>query len=143
MNAEQVLARLRRFLLALTLVLCGGTILELWALEHTQNLVQLIPFGLCGLGVGLSGAALWRPNRAVFWVLRGGMGVVALGCGFGIYEHMANNLELVLELKPLATPLELFTGVVGGASPLLAPGMLLVAALLAWAASYQHPALAQ
>ena len=135
------LFRLRRFLLVLSILLFGGTVVELSLVKHWGDVVQLIPFGLCGLGALAALLALFRPRRATLLGLRVCMGVVMCGSLFGIYEHFSNNIAFQREIKPSATMSEVLVSAVAGGNPLLAPGTLAVAALLALAASYNHPAL--
>jgi len=142
MNSDLVLARLRRFLLLVSASLCLGTVIELWLMEHTEG-AQLIPFVLCGLGLAVVGAMWFRPQKPVLWALRGVMSLVALGSLFGIYEHLEHNASFYLEIHPNATSAEAFIGAFSGPNPLLAPGILALAAVLAWAATYYHPALKQ
>lgn len=142
MSTDLILARLRRFLLLISASLCVGTVIELWLAEHTEG-TQLIPFVLCGLGLVAVGAAWFRPQKPVLWVLRGVMGLVALGSLFGIYEHLEYNAGFYREIHPNATTAAVLGGALSGANPLLAPGILALAAILAWAATYHHPALKQ
>jgi hypothetical protein len=86
-------------------------------------------------------AALFRPNRATLLVLRGVMGLVTLGGLFGVYEHLEHNLAFELEIRPTATVTAVLMEALKGASPLLAPGILALTALIAIAATYYHPAL--
>jgi hypothetical protein len=60
---------------------------------------------------------------------------------FGIFEHIEHNFGFALEIQPNATAPDVFWAALGGANPLLAPGILAFAALLALAASYYHPLL--
>ncbi|MBI5563802.1 MAG: hypothetical protein HY870_02830 [Chloroflexi bacterium] len=141
MTNDVVLARLRRFLLVIAGLLLAGTILELWVINHTQEAIQWLPFILCGVGLVAVGAALLRPQRPVLIGLRWLMGAVTLGSVFGVIEHIESNLGFVLEIHPDATTGQILAGALGGASPFLAPGMLGLAAVLAVAATYYHPAL--
>ncbi len=70
------------------------------------------------------------------------MGLIALGSLVGLYEHISNNIAFQLEIQPGSTTAQLIAAGLGGANPLLAPGILAVAAVLALAATYYHPALA-
>lgn len=140
MNAELILARLRRWLLWLSGGLCLGTVIELWLTEHTES-IQLLPFGLCGLGLLAVAGALVRPQKFTLWSLRAVMGLMALGSGLGIYEHLESNAGFYLEIHPNAGTAAVLGGAFTGANPLLAPGILALAAVLAWAATYQHPQL--
>ena len=86
-------------------------------------------------------AALLRPQRGVLLALRGVMILMIAGSLLGIYEHVAGNIAFAQEIRP-GTPTGdlLLEGLTGG-NPFLAPGMLAVAALIALAATYCHPAL--
>lgn len=141
MSPAEILSRLRRFLLLFSVVLLGGALLELWLIEHTEDPVQIIPFVLCGLGALAAFAVLARPRRATLLALRVCMALVVLGSLLGAYLHVEGNLELQREVSPGATAGAALLGALGGANPLLAPGILAVAATLALAATYRHPAL--
>ena len=141
MSPDLILHRLRRFLLTLSGLLFGGTVIELVLTNHMEGLVQLIPFGLCGLGLLAVVFVLLRPHRQSLLAMRGCMGVVALGSLYGVYEHITNNIAFQLEIHPNATVRDVFMDALGGASPLLAPGILTLAAILAVAATYYHPTL--
>ena len=141
MSPDDTLSRLRWFLLAFSVLLFGGTVSELLLIEHAENLVQLIPFALCGVGTLAALAALLRPRRVTMLALRACMGLVMLGSLFGIYQHVSNNYAIKREVDPGAETRALLLSALGGANPLLAPGMLAVAAVLALAATYQNPSL--
>lgn len=141
MNSNDVLRRLRLFLLVLAGLVFAGAVVELVLSEHTETLVQWIPFILSGLGIAAILAALFRPQRLTLMALRLVMVLVVLGSLLGVYEHLANNIGLELEIRPNATVVSVFMEGLKGASPLLAPGMLAVAAIIAIAATYYHPAL--
>lgn len=143
MDTATVEQRLRVFLLRLAGFICAGTVVELLLSKHTETLTQLIPFVLCGLALIVLLAALLRPNRATLLALRGVMGLLIAGSLLGVYEHIENNIELELELRPGASAGALLLKALQGASPLLAPGILALAAVIAIAATYYHPALAQ
>jgi hypothetical protein len=121
--------------------MCAGTIVELLLAEHTESLAQLIPFGLCGLGLIAVVAALLWPRRGTLLALRMVMGLLLLGSLLGVYEHIEGNLEFALEIRPTATFGMVWLDVLKGAAPLLAPGILALVAIIALAATYYHPAL--
>ena len=141
MNSTDVLRRLRLFLLVLAGLVFAGALFELVLSEHTETLVQWIPFILSGLGIAAILAALISPQRLTLIALRLVMVLVVLGSLLGVYEHLVNNIGLELEIRPNATVVSVFMEALKGASPLLAPGMLAVAAIIAIAATYYHPAL--
>ena len=143
MRPRSVEEQLRRFLLVSAVLIFGATAVELWFVEHLESTVQTVPFVLCGLGAGAALLAFWSPGRAVLLALRGVMVAVALGSVFGWYEHVAHNVAFELEIRPNAGVRDVFWEALRGASPLLAPGILALAAVLALAATYRHPALAR
>jgi hypothetical protein len=133
--------RLRTFLLMLAGCMCVGTAVELFLAKHTEDLVQFVPFVLCGVGLIAVVAALLRPRRAMLMALRWVMGLLMLGSLFGMYEHLANNFAFELEMRPNAVWSDVWFEALRGAAPLLAPGILALAAIIAIAATYKHPAL--
>ncbi len=136
-----VLHRLRIFLFALSGALCLGSMGELLIIEHTGSLLQWLPIGLCGLGILAVTAVLVRPQRVTVLMLRVVMGSVAVGSVFGIYEHLEHNFAFELEIRPNALLSDVWLQALGVLNPLLAPGILAIAALIALAATYQHPSL--
>lgn len=69
------------------------------------------------------------------------MVVIALGALLGSYEHLSGNLEFAVETHPGVPVSDLIVSAFQGASPLLAPGILGLAAVLGIAATYAHPTL--
>ena len=141
--ATSIEDRLRTFLFALAAAMCLGTIVELALANHTKQAIQWLPFGLCAAGLAAVAAAWLRPTRASLWSLRLVMGAATLGSLIGGLEHISSNLEVVRETKPGLTLLPALWLAARGAAPLLAPGSLAVAACVAIAATYYHPALTE
>ena len=141
MTAEVVESRLRRLLLLLATFTLAATPVELWLEEHTKEPLQFIPFFLCGVGLVTLVAALLRPHKATLIALRVAMSLVALGGIVGTVVHLLKNFEFEREIRPAAPTGDVFVAALKGASPLLAPGVLLFAALAALAATYYHPAI--
>jgi prepilin signal peptidase PulO-like enzyme (type II secretory pathway) len=140
-TAEAVESRLRRFLLLLATFSLAATSVELWLEEHTKEALQFIPFFLCGVGLVTLVASLLYPHRATLIALRIAMSLVALGGVVGTVVHLLKNFEFEREIRPGASTGDVFVAALKGASPLLAPGVLLFAALVALAATYYHPAI--
>jgi len=141
MTAKIIEQRLRLFLLSLAGFIGAGTIVELGLAEHTQSLIQFLPFVLCGLGLAAIIAVLLRPHKKTILGLRVVMSIAALSSLLGMYEHITSNLEVVAEVKPEAVGLGALWEALRGAAPILAPGILALMACLALAATYYHPAL--
>lgn len=133
--------RLRQFLLLLTGFSLLATLVELVLEEHTGETLQLVPFALCGMGLAAVAAVLLRPGRSSLRALRIVMIVVGLGGVIGAGIHLLKNYQFEQEIRPNAAATELVMHTLQGAAPLLAPGVLLFAALVALAATYYHPAL--
>lgn len=138
MTALEVLRRLRLFLLVLAFLLFSGTLVELWLVNHTEDAIQWVAFVLCGIGLIAVLILILRRKRVTVQLLRFCMVVVALGSLFGIYQHVWNNLAFEREINPSAPAADAIIKALGGANPLLAPGTLAVAALLALAATYKY-----
>ena len=136
-TTSEVLKRLRRFLLVLALFLFAGALVELWLVAHTKEFVQWIAFVLAGAGVLASLLVLFSLNPATVRLLRVCMLVVALGSLFGIYQHISGNVAFAREIHPDSSTSQLFWRGLQGGNPLLAPGVLAVAALLALSATYR------
>jgi hypothetical protein len=141
LSSELILSRLRTFLLGLAAFMAAGTIIELVLTEHWDGPPQILPFVLCGLSFFTIVAVLIRPRRGTLRLMRWIVGITFVGSLFGIFEHIEHNFGFALEIQPNAAVSEIFWEALGGANPLLAPGILALMALLALAASYYHPAL--
>lgn len=137
-TSAEVLRRLRKFLLLLAVLLFAGSLVELWLVGHTEDWLQLIPFALAIAGIVVSCLVLLKPGKITIKALRIWMAVVMLGTLFGIYQHIAGNIAFEREVDPKATTSQLAWQGLGGGNPLLAPGVLAIAAVLAWAATYRH-----
>lgn len=118
-----------------------GTPVELLLVEHTEEFLQWIPFILSGIGLVALGWA-WRfPGHTSLRTLRWTMLPIALGSLYGVYEHFIANYAFSAEIHPAYSMMENIWEALKGASPMMAPGILLLAALLAYASTYKHPAL--
>lgn len=131
----------RAFLLVISPSVFAATVVELILVEHYEGFVQLIPFILCGVGILTVAVLAWRQTRVVLRAGRVILVLIALGSIYGWYEHIAHNIAFELEIRPTATTGDVFWEALSGASPLLAPGILALGAILAYAATYKHPAL--
>ncbi len=142
MNAELILTCLRRFYLIFSGLIFAGSLLELVAINHTKETLQWTPFLLSALGIGLVAWVLFQANRTALLALRAGMAAITAGSLVGMAVHLAGNLRFALEVSPNLGLVQRVLAALGGANPLLAPGVLAMAAVMAVAATYAHPALA-
>jgi hypothetical protein len=136
MSAATRLGQLRTFLFALAASLFAGTVVELIAVKHYQDPIQLVPFALCGLGL-IAIAVVWsRPGRTTVLAFRMLMLVIASGSGLGVYKHIEGNYEFAHEIHPRASATSLITSAVTGRDPPMAPGILAIGASIAVAATF-------
>src|SRR6266496_904930 len=141
MSSEIILARLRQFLLIISAIVFVMTVTELIFLSHWSETIQLLPFALSGLGLIALAFAYLRPSQWTITGLRWSMIVIAVCSLIGVYEQMANNLGFRMEIQPNSTTWELVMATLEGANPVLAPGILMLGALIGLAATYRHSAL--
>ena len=137
-TSAEVLKQLRKFLLMLAILLFAGAVVELWLVGHTEDWLQWIPFVLAIVGIVVVLMLLARPGETAIKVMRIWMALVVLGTLFGVYQHIAGNIAFEREVDPNATTSQLAWQGVGGGNPLLAPGILAIAALLSVAATYRY-----
>ena len=136
-SPADVLLRVRRFLLALSVLLFGGAFVELWLVGHTKDVIQWLPFGLCVVGSLAVLLVLFQPRPGTVRIMRICMVLIGLGTLVGIYLHVEGNVLFAREIQPNAKTTELVLKGLAGANPLLAPGILAVAAVIAVAATYR------
>lgn len=139
--AESVEARFRRFLLGTAAVVYLAAAVELWLMGHYEGWQQWVPFGLIGIGVA---TALWvraAASRRSIGSLRTASALVVAGSVLGVFFHVQGNLEFEREIRPAEPLTRALWEAAQGASPLLAPGTLALAAALAAVATYRHPRL--
>lgn len=136
MNPESVADRLRNFLLLLAGLCFAGTVAELWLIGHMETTLQLVPYFLSAVGIMAVLAAWFKPSPNMLAALRVVMALLFIGGFFGIFEHLYHNWLFELEIRPNSTSWEAFLNAFSGASPLMAPGILTLAATLALASTY-------
>lgn len=117
------------------------TAAELFFVGHWNETIQLLPFVLCGLGLTVVALGYFRPTPTGLKLLRGIMILIALCSLIGFYEHMAGNYRFWLELYPNVGSWDLVKEALQGEFPALAPGILLLGAVIGLTAVYQHPLL--
>lgn len=139
MSDQPTLQRLRRFLLGVVAVIFLITPFELVLLEHTEELLQWIPFVVSGMGL-LAVAGVWfLPEKRTLIIFRWVMAAVALSSFVGMYLHFSGNLAFTREINPSFSFWESIWPAMKGSSPLLAPGILFLAGILGIAVTYKHP----
>ena len=136
---SQTLAAIRRLLLGALAIGVLGTSGELILLRHIDKPAQWIP--LVFLGVALP-VLIWHaaaPSAASVRVLRGlMMAFVALGV-IGVGLHYDGNVEFERELHPNERGWTFLRKTVAGATPVLAPGSMVLLGLVGLAHAYHYP----
>jgi len=132
---------LRAFLLVIAALVYLGVVIELWFTDHTMELLQILPFVVCLAAFAVVASALLRPRRPTLRLVRATLPFVVAVSLLGMYEHMHANYEFEREIRPNASTLSSFEKSLHGVAPILAPGSLGLAGVLAVAATWQHPLL--
>jgi hypothetical protein len=135
--------RLRQYLLALAAFTLAATVVELLLQEHTQEALQLVPVVLSIVGFTSVIGALMRPRRFTLVALRFTMSIVGLVGVLGTVIHLWRNLTFEQEIRSSAAVSDLLLEALKGGAPLLAPGVMVFAALAALLATYYHPLLSE
>ena len=141
MKEDAVARQLRHVLLWSGCAVFAAALAELVLVAHYEDLVQRVPLGLCALGLVVLLALRYAPRRVTIRATRWVMGAVAVGSLLGIYKHFAGNWAFAREVQPHAPTGALLWKALEGGNPLFAPGILLLGAVLATAATWAHPAL--
>jgi hypothetical protein len=130
---------MRTFLLATLVVGMVGTLTELLLLGHFESGMQIVPLALLAAGIF---AAAWQalaPTPTSVRLLRALMVVCVASGGIGVGLHYRGNEEFELEMYPTMGGVELAKKVVTGATPVLAPGSMVLLGLIGLIHGYRHP----
>lgn len=118
-----------------------GTAAELWLLGHTESFAQMAPFLVL---FGAAAAMAWALARPGPWSLRATqvatLAVAIVGL-VGVYLHYRGNVAFELEMDPDRSGWALIREALRGATPSLAPGLMIQLGLLGLAYTYRHPGL--
>jgi uncharacterized membrane protein len=137
----RVLDVVRRILLVTLVLGLVGTGMELLLLEHFEDWRQMIPLGLIAAALLV---LLWHAAQrgpAPVQVLQVLMLVFVLAGVLGLTLHYQGNAEFEREMYPDLAGMELFRESMMGATPALAPGIMIQLALVGLAYAYRHPRL--
>jgi hypothetical protein len=138
---SETLASIRTLLLAALAVGVLGTIGELILLRHIDKPTQWIPIVLLVVALPIVGwhARAPRPRgvRALQVLMAGFIVAGVLGVGL----HYDGNVDFERELQPDEHGWTFLRKTVAGATPVLAPGSMVLLGLVGLAHAYRHPAL--
>lgn len=135
--------KLRSFLIGVAGFTLLGTPLELLILDHVNELEQWIPFVCSGIGVVAILYVRYASSATSVKALRWTMIAIAIASFIGVYQHFTANFDFSVEIHPTYTFYENVWAGIMGSTPLMAPGIYFLAAVLALAGTYKHPALNQ
>lgn len=119
-----------------------GTGAELLLLGHTEGWQQLVPVALLAAGLAACLVHSVRPTAATVRLLQGLMLVFIVSGAAGVFLHYRGNVEFELEMYPGMSGMELISNTMTGATPVLAPGTMLMFGLVGLAYAYRHPRIA-
>jgi hypothetical protein len=124
---------LQRVLLAIWTFGLLGVAAELVLLEHYEDLVQLIPFGVVAIGLAAAGWLVARPGRAAARAFAGAVTLLALSGLIGLILHYRGNAEFERERDPAIGGVTLIWESLTGATPALAPGTMILFSFIGYA----------
>jgi hypothetical protein len=132
-------ASIRGILLAALVLGLVGTVVELFLLEHTEDAPQWIPIVLMFVALIVLGwHGLARDALTVRAIQVTMVAFIAAGV-LGVILHYRGNIEFELELHPGSRGGGLFLEALHGATPALAPGMMVQMGLIGLAYTFRHP----
>jgi len=138
---SDTLASIRKLLLGALAIGVIGTSGELILLRHIDKPAQWIPLVALGAAIPI---LIWHassPSPASVRVLQVLMlAFVVLGV-VGVGLHYDGNVEFERELHPSERGWEFIRKTVAGATPVLAPGSMVLLGLVGLAHAFRHPSL--
>jgi hypothetical protein len=130
-RSSDAMLRIARYVTLLILLFAMvGILAELLLIEHFEDAWQIVPLALLAIGFG---AIAWHARAPGTWsvrTLRSVMTLFVLAGLLGIFLHSRGNVEFELEQNPGATRWGLFREAMQGATPALAPGVMVQIGLL-------------
>lgn len=129
----------RRIMLALFFVTGVGAGIELLLLGHTESVLQWIPLILLGAALLAGATAAVRPAPPLLRAFQGLMVLFVAAGLVGLYLHYKGNVEFELEMYPSLSGFALFREAVTGATPALAPAVMMQLGALGLAWTWRHP----
>ena len=123
---------IRRVILVALLFMLAGTGLELYLLDHYEDTLQLIPIIFIGASVLTLIILFYRRTKLTTGIYKLVLGLTALSGVYGAVLHLQANYEFEVEMKPSAKGWDLFVESLSGALPALAPGSMIVLALIGY-----------
>jgi hypothetical protein len=141
MTVQESLSLLRRGLLVLLVIGAAGLIGELVLLEHYEDKLQYVPFGLLTATLIVTCWHWFDGSKRSLRAFQAVMLLLIIAGPLGMLFHVQGNYEMEREFDPSLLGVDLWLAVVRGEAPMLAPGTLVQFGLLGLLYAYKHPAL--
>jgi hypothetical protein len=122
----------RQIIVVALLFMMTGTALELYLLDHYEDVQQLIPLLCIGAALLTMLVLLFRKSNFATQLFKGILGIAALSGLYGTFLHLQANYEFEQEMRPTAGDWDLLVESLSGALPALAPLSMVVLALLGY-----------
>ena len=123
---------MKKLVIVAILFMALGTGLELYLLGHYEDAMQLIPLVSILLVLLTFTILLFRRSKVLMFVYQLLLVVSALSGLVGTFLHLKANVEFESEMKPTADSWTIFVESLSGALPALAPGSMLLFALIGY-----------
>jgi hypothetical protein len=136
---SETLAAIRRLLLGALAVGVIGTTGELILLRHIDKPPQWIPLVFLGIAVPILVWHAAAPSPTSVRVLQALMFTFVVLGVIGVGLHYNGNVEFERELHPDEHGWTFVRKTVAGATPVLAPGSMVLLGLVGLAHAYHHP----
>jgi len=136
----ETLATIRKWLLGSLGLGAVGTIGELILLGHFDEPAQWIPIVLLAASIPVVIRQAVAPSVRTVRAIQGLMVTFIAAGVLGVGLHFDGNVEFERELNPTEQGFEFIRKTVAGATPVLAPGSMVLLGLIGLAHAYRHPA---
>ena len=136
---SDTLVAIRQLLLGTLIVGVVGTSAELILLGHTEMPTQWIPIVALGALALVIAWHIRRPSPASVRAMQAFMGLFVATGVLGVGLHLNGNVEFKRELHPTEGGFQFVLKTITGATPVLAPGSMVLLGLVGFAHTYRHP----
>jgi hypothetical protein len=123
---------LKKVIVSAFLFMTIGTLLELYLLNHYENILQLIPVFCIAIALINSIFIYFKRSKVTFNIFKVVLFLTSLSGLYGVFLHLQANYEFEQEVTPTANFWELFLESISGAFPALAPLSMVVLALIGY-----------
>ena len=124
--------RLKQVLVLALLFMMIGTLLELYLLDHYEDIWQLIPVICIGAALINFCVLFYRRSQAAIHLFKLVLLLTSFSGVYGVVLHLQANYEFEQDMKPTAGFWQLILESISGALPTLAPMSLLVLACIGY-----------